>query len=178
MAHSGSKSILIDGDFRNPRLSRELAPSASAGLIELLSGKASFDDVIWMDPSTQLAFLPTVMKTRIAHTSDLLASDATKKLFEVLREKYDYVVVDLSPLAPVVDVRATTGLIDSYVFVIEWGRTKIELVEHALGAARGVYDSLLGVVLNKANTDTLNRYESYRGNYYYKRYYARYGYTE
>jgi succinoglycan biosynthesis transport protein ExoP len=178
MAQSGSKSILIDGDFRNPRLSRELAPSASAGLIELLSGKASLDDVIWVDPATQLTFLPTVMKTRIAHTSDLLASDATKKLFEALREKYDHVVMDLSPLAPVVDVRATTGLVDSYVFVIEWGRTKIDLVEHALGAARTVYDNLLGVVLNKANTDTLNRYESYRGNYYYKRYYARYGYTE
>ena len=178
MAHSGSKAILIDGDFRNPRISRELAPGADAGLIELLSGKASLDEVIWADPSTHLTFIPTVMKTRIAHTSDLLASEATKKLFDALREKYDYVVVDLSPLAPVVDVRATTGLMDSYVFVIEWGRTKIEMVEHALGAARGVYDNLLGVVLNKADTSVLNRYESYRGNYYYKRYYARYGYTE
>jgi succinoglycan biosynthesis transport protein ExoP len=178
MAHSGSRPILIDGDFRNPRLTRELAPNAGAGLIELLSGKASLDEVIWEDPSTHLAFLPTVMKTRLAHTSELLASEATKKLFDALREKYDYVIMDLSPLGPVVDVRATTGLIDSYVFVIEWGRTKIEMVEHALGAARGVYDNLLGVVLNKANTDILNRYESYRGNYYYKRYYARYGYTE
>jgi succinoglycan biosynthesis transport protein ExoP len=68
--------------------------------------------------------------------------------------------------------------VDSYIFVIEWGRTKIDVVEHALGAARGVYDNLLGVVLNKADINVLNRYESYRGKYYYNRYYARYGYTD
>jgi succinoglycan biosynthesis transport protein ExoP len=78
----------------------------------------------------------------------------------------------------VVDVRATSNFVDSYIFVIEWGRTKIDVVEHALGAARGVYDNLLGVVLNKADINVLSRYESYRGKYYHNRYYARYGYTD
>ena len=58
------------------------------------------------------------------------------KLFEQLREKYDYIVVDLPPLAPVVDVRAATHLVDSFVFVVEWGRTKIDVVQHALGHAQ------------------------------------------
>jgi len=178
MAHSGSRVILLDCDLRNPVLSRRLAPDASTGLIEVLSGRASLDDVTWTDPSTKLTFLPCVLKSRVAHTSEILASEATKKLFDRLRETYDYVVVDFSPLAPVVDVRATSNLVDSYIFVIEWGRTKIDVVEHALGAARGVYDNLLGVVLNKADINVLNRYESYRGKYYYNRYYARYGYTD
>jgi succinoglycan biosynthesis transport protein ExoP len=91
---------------------------------------------------------------------------------------YDYVIVDLPPLAPVVDVRSTTNIIDSYVYVIEWGRTKIDVVEHNLSVASGVYDRLLGVVLNKADTSILGRYEGYHGNYYYNKYYARYGYTE
>ena len=87
-------------------------------------------------------------------------------------------IVDLSPLAPVVDVRAMTHLIDSFVFVVEWGRTKIDVAEHALRAAPGVHENLLGAVLNKADMNSLGRYEAYRGNYYYKRYYARYGYTD
>jgi len=178
MAHSGSRVILLDCDLRNPVLSRMLAPDANSGLIEVLSGRASLDDVTWTDPSTKLTFLPCVLKSRVAHTSEILASEAIKKLFDRLRETYDYVIVDLSPLAPVVDVRATYNLVDSYIFVIEWGRTKIDVVEHALGAARGVYDNLLGVVLNKADINVLNRYESYRGKYYYNRYYARYGYTD
>jgi polysaccharide biosynthesis transport protein len=178
MAHSGSRVILLDCDLRNPVLSRTLTPDANAGLIEVLAGRASLDDVTWTDPTTKLTFLPCVLKSRVAHTSEILASEATKKLLDQLRETYDYVVVDLSPLAPVVDVRATYNLVDSYIFVIEWGRTKIDVVEHALGAARGVYDNLLGVVLNKADINVLNRYESYRGKYYYNRYYARYGYTD
>jgi len=178
MVHTGSKVILVDGDLRNPSLTHLLAPTAGLGLIEVISGKASLQDVIWTDPSTNLAFLPVFAKSRIAHSSEILGSAATKKLFDHLRENFDYVVVDLSPLAPVVDVRATAGLVDSYVFVVEWGRTKIELVEHALSAARGVYDNLLGVVLNKADIKVLSRYESYRGKYYYNRYYSRYGYTE
>jgi succinoglycan biosynthesis transport protein ExoP len=101
-----------------------------------------------------------------------------RKLFENLRATYEYVIVDLSPLAPVVDVRAMTHLVDSFLFVVEWGRTKIDIVEHTLDAARGVYENLLGIVLNKADMDTIGRYEAHRGNYYYKRYYARYGYTE
>jgi succinoglycan biosynthesis transport protein ExoP len=123
-------------------------------------------------------FLPAVLESRLAHSSVILASEATRKLFDELRESFDYVVVDVSPLAPVVDVRAMTHLVDSFVFIVEWGRTKIDVVEHALSAATAVYDNLLGVVLNKADFNVLSRYESYRGNYYYNRYYARYGYTD
>jgi polysaccharide biosynthesis transport protein len=101
-----------------------------------------------------------------------------KRLFDDLRARYDYIVVDLPPLAPVVDARMTTSLIDSYIYVVEWGRTKMDVVEHNLANAAGIYDRMLGVVLNKADTTVLGRYEGYHGNYYYNRYYARYGYTE
>jgi succinoglycan biosynthesis transport protein ExoP len=177
-AHGGSRTILLDCDLRNPELSHKLAPDAEFGLLEVLSGKLPVEDVLWTDPDTKLKFLPTVLQSRVAHSSEILASAATKKLFDQLRESYDYVVVDLSPLAPVVDVRATSNLVDSYIFVIEWGHTKIDVVEHALSATPAVYDNLLGVVLNKADVSVLSRYESYRGKYYYNRYYARYGYTD
>jgi polysaccharide biosynthesis transport protein len=178
IAHGGGSCLLVDCDLRNPSLSRTLTPEANAGLLDIISGKALLQDVIWTEETTWLAFLPAVTKTRLAHSSEILASNATKKVFERLRESYDYIVVDLSPLAPVVDVRAMTHLVDSFVFVVEWGRTKIDVVEHALGDARGVYENLLGIVLNKADMDTLGRYEKYRGNYYHNRYYTRYGYTD
>ena len=108
------------------------------GFFEVIGGKISLEEVVWKDHATNMVFLPAVVKSRVAHTSEILASDATKNLFDKLRQSYDYIVVDLSPLAPIVDVRTTTHLVDSYVFVIEWGRTKIEVVEHALGAAQGV----------------------------------------
>lgn len=178
IAQGQSRVILVDCDLRKPSLSRELAPHADAGLLEVVSGRMSLEEAVWTDPSTKLTFLPVVMKSRVAHTGDILGAAPTKRLFDSLREQYDYVVVDLSPLAPVIDVRATPGFIDSYVYVIEWGRTKIDVVEHALESARGVYGSVLAVVLNKADINVLRRFEHNRGEYYYNRYYSGYGYTE
>jgi succinoglycan biosynthesis transport protein ExoP len=168
-AHSGARVILIDGDLRKRSLSHELTPNATAGIIDVLTEAASLNDVIWSDPSTKLCFLPAVVRSRLTHTSEVLSSAAMKRLIERLRERYDYVIIDLSPLAPVADVRAATHLVDSYLFVIEWGKTKIDVVERALNTARGVYDNLLGVILNKVDPVRLGRYD-------YSAYYSRYGY--
>jgi polysaccharide biosynthesis transport protein len=178
MSQVGARTILVDCDLRNPSLSRALAPRAKTGLIDVIAEKVSLEKATWEDPSTNLSFLPVVVKFRVAHSNEILSSIATKKLFEKLRESYDYVVVDLPPLAPVVDTRATTHLIDSYIFVVEWGRTKIDVVEHALGQAQGVYDNLLGAVLNKVDMNKFSGYAGHRESYYYNEHYSRYGYTE
>jgi succinoglycan biosynthesis transport protein ExoP len=178
MAQGGTRVLLVDADLRNPSLTRRLAPSASSGILEVLAGTAALNEVLWKDAASGLRFLPAVVKSRLAHTHEILGATATKDFFQRLREHFDYVIVDMSPLAPVVDVRTATHLVDSFVFVVEWGRTKIDVAEHALGDAPGVYENLLGVVLNKADLSILSRYESYRGSYYYNKYYARYGYTD
>jgi succinoglycan biosynthesis transport protein ExoP len=178
MAQGGARVLILDGDLRNPSLSRELAPRREAGLIEVMSGEKPPSDVVFADADSGLEFLPVFLPSRTAHTSDILSSPASARFFETLREQYDYVVVDLPPLAPVVDVRAVAHLIDSFVFVVEWAGTKIDVVEHALKANPEVFDRLVGVVLNKVNHKLLGRYDAYRGNYYYNRYYTRYGYSE
>jgi succinoglycan biosynthesis transport protein ExoP len=123
-------------------------------------------------------FLPAVLKPKLADSYDILGSDGLKKIFDELRRRYEFVVVDLSPLAPIVDVCATTHLLDSYVLVIEWGRTKIEVVEHALRSAPGVHESMLGAVLNKVDMKRFISYEPRLTNYYSNKYYPRYGYPD
>jgi succinoglycan biosynthesis transport protein ExoP len=177
IADGGARVILVDCDLRKPSLSRRLVADGTGGLIDVLTNKASLDKVIWSDPSTRLSFLPAGVKSHLIHTSEILASDAMKSLFERLRDSYEYVIVDLSPVTPVVDVRSATHLVDTFLFVIQWGKTKIDVAEHALNTARGVYENLLGVVLNKVDLKALNRYEGH-GNYYYSRHFAHYGYTD
>ena len=177
-AQAGRSVILVDGDLRNPSLTRALAPSAQAGIIEVISEKAAIEDVIWWsDPKVNLSFLPAVMKSRVAHTNEILASEATKTLFDDLRQRYEYIIVDLSPLAPVVDVRTTTHFINSYVCVIQWGSTKIDVVKRALADAPGIYEKLIGTVLNKADISKLSRYDAHRGEYYSNKHYGRYGHA-
>jgi succinoglycan biosynthesis transport protein ExoP len=177
MAKSGVRTLLVDGDLRNPSLTRQLTPTANAGLLEVVLGATSVDHVIWRDPSTGLDFLPTVIETRLAHTSDILLSEAMERVFQKLREKYDRIVLDLSPVAPIVDVRGTGKLVDSYLLVIEWGRTKADVVERAISEMPAFQHKLMGAVLNKVDIKAMTRYGRAEGDYYYNRYYKQYGYS-
>ena len=177
-AQAGSRTLLVDCDIRNPSLTGRLAPGARQGLLEVMLEQTSIEDAVWVDPLTKMAFLPCAIRSRITHAGEILGSEAMERLFKRLRERYDRIIVDLSPLAPVVDVRATGKLVDSYVLVVEWAQTKIDIVEYALGEAPAIADRLLGVVLNKVDIGTMSRYDSHRGKYYDNQYYKQYGYVD
>ncbi|WP_210189211.1 polysaccharide biosynthesis tyrosine autokinase [Bradyrhizobium erythrophlei] len=166
-AQAGHKVILIDADLRNPSLTKLMAPNAAAGLVEVALGERKFEDVVLRESTTGLDFLPAVIHTPIAHTSEILASEGMRALIERFSNVYDYIIIDLSPLAPVIDVRATGHFIPTYLLVLEWGKTNIDVLERALANARAVRENLLGVVMNKADTDLLKRYEGYGTSYYY-----------
>lgn len=174
MANTGKRVIVLDCDLRNPSLTAMLAPDAGAGIADIVSGGRSLEDAIWTDPVTKLDFLPGKGVPH-ADTSDILCNEQTKRLFDRLRETYDYIIVDLPPLAPVVDARAISALLDSFVLVVEWGRTTADVVEHALNTAPTVYDALLGVVLNKTDMKAMKRYANNFGDYYDQKHYSRYG---
>ncbi|UPK33902.1 polysaccharide biosynthesis tyrosine autokinase [Bradyrhizobium sp. 186] len=178
LAQSGCRTLLIDGDIRNPSLTARLTPAAQLGLIHVVVGQADWKDVVWIDPQTNLHFLPCAVTSRFSNSSDLLASQQMEHLFQQLRQHYDRIVLDLSPLAPVVDVRATGGLANSYILVIEWAKSKVDIVERVLSETPIVRERMLGAVLNKVNVSVMSRYDTYGGAYYRNRYYKRYGYVD
>ncbi|MBR0703714.1 polysaccharide biosynthesis tyrosine autokinase [Bradyrhizobium diazoefficiens] len=167
IAHAGKSVVLVDGDLRNPTLTRLLSPEAVAGVLQVLDGSVSIEGAMHRDEQTGLSFLPAVINSRIAHTNEVLSSAAFGKLIEKLRGMYEYVVVDFPPLAPVVDVRAACEIVDYFLFVVEWGQTRTNLVQHQLQSAPQIKEKTLGVVLNKAKTELLSRYESYYERNYY-----------
>jgi succinoglycan biosynthesis transport protein ExoP len=181
-ADAGAKTILVDCDLRNPQLSNRLAPNAKFGLLNVIAGDKSIEEALITDASTGLAFLPTGLSLKEqaqpkvrANSNEILSCEAVRKVFEQLREKYQYIVVDLSPIAPIVDVRSTTRFIDSYVMTVEWGYTKVNLVEHALKQASGIYAKLIGVVLNKTPMASLGQYQGHLSDYYTGKKFRQYG---
>ncbi len=173
IAHAGARVILIDADLRNPALSVSLGGDG-AGLVDILAGWKTADEAILVDPRTGLRFLPAGCKATMPHTNELLASGAMKQLIANLQESFDYVVLDLPPLVPVVDARASSNFVDSFICVVDWGSTKVDVVKHALSNAPEIYERLLGIILNKVDMAAVGRYERYRNSYYYEKYCARY----
>jgi succinoglycan biosynthesis transport protein ExoP len=180
LAQAGRRVILIDCDLRKPSLSQQFAPDAAGGLIQVLAGKINLADAVWTEPSSGLAFLPapSASASKLLHTDEILGSNAMKNLIDRLCETFDYVIVDLSPLLPVIDARATSNFIESYVYVVEWGQTNRDIAERLLAETPEIHDRLLGVILNRADMRKMARYEGYASSYNYRKYYGRYGCVE
>ena len=174
VAHSGSSVLLVDGDLRNPTLSRRLSPDAKLGLANLLEGSEALEGIRRNDPSLPLDFVPAPSGAEVAHTNEAIGSARMRTFLEDALADYDYIVVDLPPLLPVVDVRVAAHLIDAFLLVIEWGSTPREVVLDALSSVPAVREKLLGTVLNKARLARLSRYGEHVQAYYGgKRYFRR-----
>src|SRR5262249_20507212 len=173
-ARGGSRVIIVDCDLRIPSLSRRLTPDAKVGIEDVISGARSLEETVWRDPTTNLFFLPAVKKVPL-FSSEVLESESTKRLIEKLRASFDFVIVDLPPLVPIVDARAAAHLVDCMLLVIEWGRTKIGVVERALDTAPNVHQAVIGAVLNKTNMARLHQYDVPGKSIYTNKYYTRYG---
>jgi succinoglycan biosynthesis transport protein ExoP len=178
IADTGARAVLVDADLRCPSLTTAFAPG-TPGLVDVVLGKVALESALVELPSSpNLAFLGAGTTAKLVHTNEILASAAMKQLMEALRARYAYIVVDLPPVAPIVDVRATGHVIDTYVFVVEWGKTRLEHIQRSLGGAPNVYDQMLGVVLNKVDLSAQCRYECGNSDRQFQKYYAKYGYVD
>jgi Mrp family chromosome partitioning ATPase len=86
--------------------------------------------------------------------------------------------VDLPPLLPIVDARAAVHLVDCVILVIEWGRTGIDVVRHALDTAPDLHQAIIGAALNKTKMDRLCKYDVQHKSMYKDKYYSKYAYLD
>lgn len=158
VGQSGVRTLLIDGDLRNPTLSRDFVGAEPAGLIQVLTSRVSSSDAIWQSDDEKLHLLPAGIDSRLLNGSEILSSATMKDLLGELRRRYDFVVVDLPPVLPVVDVRAAAHLLDGLLFVVEWERiTKDEIGD--VFRHPEVERRIIGTVFNKVRHSKLKRFE-------------------
>ena len=95
-----------------------------------------------------------------------MTSQTMADLLTRAKGTYEYIFIDLPPIVPVVDVKASSYLFDNFVFVVEWGRTSRDVVREAMITAEQIRNRVVGAVLSKADPSELKRAESYRGSSY------------
>lgn len=174
LANQGNRTILIDGDLRNPGATREFGTHATAGLLEALIDGKDPRGLLLRNPKTELAFLPSVIRHRVPHSSELLASSAMRATLATLSADADYIIIDLPPLGPVVDSRAISTQLDGFIFVAEWGRTARRAARQLLSSEPEIYAKCLGAILNKVDMDKMKLYRAHGSTEYYHSRYATY----
>jgi succinoglycan biosynthesis transport protein ExoP len=165
-ALTGHRTLLIDGDLHTRSLTRELAPNAKTGLLEALKEPRSLGYHIQRSKETGLDFLPSFVVSRMVNSADVMASKAMADMLVVMRENYEYIIIDLAPVMPVTDAKAFSHLVDAMVYVIEWGQTTRSALQESVSGSEVIQKKLLGAVLNRANPTMLKRIEAYKGAHY------------
>lgn len=150
---AGERVVLVDGDLRNPALTRVLAPHAEQGLIEVLRGEQPLDAILMEDKATGLTFLPTVRTGAVADAAELVETHHFDAVLERLRLAFDRVIVDAAPLLPVVDSRAIISRVDGALLVVEWGRIDPAAAQAAIRTLAADADRVIGAVLSKVTTE-------------------------
>jgi protein-tyrosine kinase len=117
-----ARVVLVDADFRHPRIASYLGLHGSRGLSTyLLDETLSADDVVERHPG--IAFSVAVAGPVSSMPYELLKSPRLGALFQTLRRKYDFVVVDMAPVLLFPDVGLLRDSIDEFVMVVRANRT-------------------------------------------------------
>lgn len=172
-ASTGARTLLIDLDLRHPSIRREFMCDTKTGLVELLSGQERFEDVVLRDENhPRLEVLP--LHGLAARPADLLRSPRLRELLDKLRPRYDIILLDTAPVLGLTDAKIAAALVDRVVFVLQWGKTTVDVARNALEEMLDLETDVVGFVLTQVN---LKRHARYgygdAGQYYalYKDYY-------
>ncbi len=174
IAHFGLKVLLIDGDLHHPGLTQTLGSHAENGLLEVIRGDAALMDTVLFEPDSGLYFLPAILKERLSHANQSLASPGMRQILAAAGERFDYIIIDLPPIGPVVDVRASAAMFDAFVFVARWGRTVRDVVQTTLLADKEIRNRCIGVVYNRVQLDKIKLYEGSDSKAFYLRDFDKY----
>jgi polysaccharide biosynthesis transport protein len=171
IAQSGKKTVLIDADFRKPRVHKLFGVSGRIGLASVVAGQVPLDDAIFESGVPGLSLMPCGALP--PNPAELLLSYRFKEVLDALREKFDYVVVDTPPLLAVTDPGAISARVDGVLLVLRICKNGRPRAERAREVLQTLGARILGAVVNGVGT-----YADYRG-YGYERYgygYGRNGY--
>lgn len=165
------KVILIDCDMRRPTLADKLGVRKQPGLSGYLTGHHNFEEMVQYCnlKNEETAFQVITAGQNPPNPIELLSSGKMTNFLHLLRQKYDYVILDLPPVGEVSDALAVAKETDGMLLVVRQNYCDRVVLKEAVHQFDFVGAKILGVVYN-CTTENGGRY----GKGYYKRYYRRY----
>jgi capsular exopolysaccharide synthesis family protein len=161
LALSGARTVFVDCDIRRHAASDLLLAGREGGLLELLRVKQSLDQVLLDDLDSDLKILCT--HEMAPDATDLLTPDVIGSVFDELRARFDFVVVDTPPILAVADAQAVASKADAVVLLARWRRTSMGAADAALDLLIGASANVVGVVLTQVD---VKKFGSSQQDYY------------
>jgi capsular exopolysaccharide synthesis family protein len=116
LARAGRRVVLVDCDLRRPNVHRAFGLKNEDGFCEVLLGKRELDDVIQTTTAGGPALLTAGQLT--PSVSPLLGTEATEQIFRALKERFEFVIVDSSPVMLVHDTLMVVQHMDAAIVAV------------------------------------------------------------
>lgn len=163
------KTLLIDADFRKPRIAKIAQMENVTGLTGYVAGQNSLTECLFQDPD--LESLRVMRSGEVPpNPLELLSSDRFKQTLEMMRKSFDYIVIDSAPILPVSDGVVLGKLADAVLMVLKAGSTSHQVADAAVKRFSSAGIVPTGVVLSQLNYNQshyyYNKYDYYNREYY------------
>jgi capsular exopolysaccharide synthesis family protein len=146
LARAGRKTLLVDADMRNPAVHQVFNLPGAPGLSELLRGDTDVPGTLQATSVRGLWVIPAGKWT--AQATEALAQEAARPLLDQLKNEFDFIIVDSSPVLAVVDTLLVGQQVDAAIFSIlhEVSHSPSVYAAHQRLESLGV--RILGAVVN------------------------------
>jgi capsular exopolysaccharide synthesis family protein len=163
------KVLLIDADLRRPTMARNFNfPVGTPGLANLIAGTAKLDECIRTVGNVDM--MPAGMVP--PNPQELLSSSRLTNILELLKTRYQRIIIDSPPTMAVSDSKLLATSCDALIYVVRAEHTSIPMVQKGMGQLLQNNAPITGVVLNQVDLSKTSKY-----GYSYASYYENYGET-
>jgi capsular exopolysaccharide synthesis family protein len=164
LVESGRRVLLIDGDLRLPRLGQIFGLEQASGLTNILAEQLHPDIATELIRQTGLPGLDVLPSgPRYVNVTELLHSDRLSDLFEMLKEEYDFILIDTPPALPLTDARLLAQYADGVIIVVRAGMTTIDQTLNIQQSFAQDGSHIFGTILN--HWDANSEDPAYMGSY-------------
>jgi len=154
LARAWRKTLLIDGDLRNPQVHKLFEAPQEPGFSEVLRGEVTVADAARPSTISRLWVMPAGHWD--THAVQALAQDGVAALFKQMKEEFDFIVVDSSPVLPVNDSLMLGQHVDGVIFSILREVSRIPTVQSAHSKLMNLGVRTLGAVVIGEQTSSAN----------------------
>lgn len=154
----GAKVLLVEGDLHRPTLGSLFGLKQLQGIGDWWAGRSESLTALYQLDDLQLWLLPAGKP--LNQPSEVLKSARFTRAFAQLGGSFDWVVVDSTPMLPVVDSNLWSRLVDGSLLVVREGVAPVEALKKGLASLDD--PKLIGVILNEASEfDNSDQYSYY-----------------
>ena len=168
-AEDSKKVLVVDLDFRRPKLHRSFHLENKNGITDVLAGRIKLEEAI---KHGEYGIDCLNRGEKVPYPTAVLGSENIAKLFAELRKMYEYIIVDCPPILAVSDSAIISKLCDGCLFVISQSKTERAAARESVKILRDNNVNILGCIFVGITAKGGNYYSN-KYKYYYQNYYGK-----